>query len=116
MSTHINNPADAESLGGSFAPISADDDAPFTYDDAANLLKGSISAHVGSYGVFVVAVITLIVNLDLIDVEANNNNATATAGPCSTDTDLRLSSEKFYAATAFTFATGQVIPLAKATR
>ena len=79
-----------------------------------NLLKGSSAAHFGSYLAFAISVVTLIINLGLIDVEAGAN-ATAADSPCAADPQL-ISSEKFYAATAFTFATGQVIPLAKATR
>ena len=84
-------------------PLAADAQ-PFTYADAVALLKGSAASHIAGYISVAAAIATLTLNLQLLD-----------HGEEDTSSDTR-EARIFNVACAATFATGQVIPLAKTTR
>ena len=87
-------------------PLAADaaDAQPFTYADAVALLKGSAASHIAGYISVAAAIATLTLNLQLLD-----------HGEEDTSSDTR-EARILLVACAATFATGQVIPLAKTTR
>ena len=80
------------------------DEQAFSYVDAVALLKGSAASHIAGYISVAAAIATLTLNLQLLD-----------HGEEDTSSDTR-EARIFNVACAATFATGQVIPLAKTTR
>ena len=84
-------------------PLAADDAQPFTYADAVAQLKGSCASHLVGYISVAAAIATLTLNLHILRHGEEDSSDTREA---------RI----FGVACAATFATGQVIPLAKATR
>ena len=80
------------------------DEQAFSHADAVALLKGSAASHIAGYISVAAAIATLTLNLQLLD-----------HGEEDTSSDTR-EARIFNVACAATFATGQVIPLAKTTR
>ena len=83
-------------------PLAADAQ-PFTYADAVALLKGSAASHIAGYISVAAAIATLTLNLHILRHGEEDSSDTREA---------RI----LLVACAATFATGQVIPLAKTTR